>query len=332
VGRPAEGWKLRLRHGIWCVRFTAHGKQVDRSTGRREHEREAAAAAAPGIYAKEIRTPKQSARKVGARSGGLLEEARRWLKDEETLRDEETTATYALYARSHWAPHFSSVAAVTTARIERYRSERLRKVSAETVRKELGALRAFLRWLGSELTVPGVPRRATGTRVASHWTERVISLLESPAKERYRVAFETSLRPATLDSLSVPEHWRPGSRYLTIPDELDKAREGREVPLSLRAVRALLKTAPESGLIFGPKRYRKQLKKAAKLAIPGERGERFAPTDFRAARVTLWLEESGNLPGVMFLAGHRQATTTARYVRTSLRAAEAVLGIKRKAR
>lgn len=344
MGRPAEGWTLRLRHGIWCVRFTAAGHQVERSTGKREHEREQAAALAPGIYAAEVRSPRRRPRaEVAPRSTGLLREVERWLSDEEPLRDEETSATYALYARAHWEPFFGSVSQLTTPRIEAYRSERLKRVAAETVRKELGALRAFLRWLGAdEVIVPGVPRRATGKRVETHWTgsqevspaevERVLSLLSGSARDRYTVAYETSLRPATLDQISNPQHWRPGARYLSIPDELDKARAGREVPLSDRAIEALgsaVRRKPKgkrAGPIFGTNRHRKLLKAAAKKALPGERGRKFVPTDIRAARVTHWLEQTGNLPGVQYLAGHRQATTTARYVRASLRAGEAVLG------
>ncbi|NIR31160.1 MAG: hypothetical protein GWN84_17985 [Gammaproteobacteria bacterium] len=57
-----------------------------------------------------------------------------------------------------------------------------------------------------------------------------------------------------------------------------------------------------------------------------ERGKRFAPMDFRAARITGWLEQSGNLPGTQYLAGHSRATTTAQYAKPTMRAALDVLG------
>lgn len=76
------------------------------------------------------------------------------MTDEEPLRDEDTNETYALYARTHWDPFFENVASLTDRRVEEYRAERLRRVSASTVRKELGALRAFARWLGLEEDIP----------------------------------------------------------------------------------------------------------------------------------------------------------------------------------
>jgi hypothetical protein len=48
---------------------------------------------------------------------------------------------------------------------------------------------------------------------------------------------------------------------------------------------------------------------------------------FRSAGITHLLERTGNLPGVMYIAGHRLAATTSKYVRPSLRAAEQVVGI-----
>ena len=51
VGRPREGFKLRLPKGqqVWLVRFTHEGRRTERSTG--ERDREAAARAAERIYA-----------------------------------------------------------------------------------------------------------------------------------------------------------------------------------------------------------------------------------------------------------------------------------------
>jgi hypothetical protein len=46
--------------------------------------------------------------------------------------------------------------------------------------------------------------------------------------------FDTTLRPGTLNKLSVPENWAPG-----------------EVPLTDQAIAALEAAAPKSGLIFG---------------------------------------------------------------------------------
>jgi hypothetical protein len=63
------------------------------------------------------------------------------------------------------------------------------------------------------------------------------------------VAFETTLRPSTLNALSVPEHYTRGASTLAITDSIDKARFGREVPLSEDARAALDAVIPEAGLI-----------------------------------------------------------------------------------
>lgn len=48
-------------------------------------------------------------------------------------------------------------------------------------------------------------------------------------RQRFVIAFETALRPETLDRLSVPEHYVRGAATLTITDEIDKARFGRVI-------------------------------------------------------------------------------------------------------
>ncbi|HMJ15789.1 MAG TPA: site-specific integrase, partial [Polyangiaceae bacterium] len=116
---------------------------------------------------------------------------------------------------------------------------------------------------------------------------------------------------------------------LHIPRELDKARDGRPVPLTAAAVRALKKAAPDKpGVMFGPVDLRASLRKAAGKVLDVERAKRITPYDFRRGRITHWAERSDNLPGIQYLAGHTSIATTARYVKASRRAALAVLGTK----
>jgi integrase len=267
--------------------------------------------------------------------------AEEWLDAEAPLRDERTNETYALYAATHWHPFFERTDRLTEMRILEYRSERLRRVSASTVSKELGALRAFLRHLGYDVVVPGVPRRATGVRDEHAWKGSqelspdevatiILSLPRGGPCERYVFAHETSLRHETIDLLETPAHWTPGAHHVTIPRELDKARAGRPLPLTAWAAAALEASAARleggPGRLFEPVRWRKTLKGVGRTVLGADRGNRLVPTDIRAARVTHLLEQTGNLPGVQFMAGHSRATTTALYVRPSLRAAEAALG------
>jgi hypothetical protein len=64
------------------------------------------------------------------------------------------------------------------------------------------------------------------------------------------VAWETALRPATLEALRAPENFVKGNPTLLIDDEIDKARFGRELPLTDRARAALDSECLEVGLIF----------------------------------------------------------------------------------
>src|SRR5687768_17832221 len=112
---------------------------------------------------------------------------------------------------------------------------------------------------------PGTPfhirRRGRATELSLDEVRAIIDRLPEwstprstkpfPVRSRFVVEFETTLRPATLDALSVPEHCQPGTAVLRISDEIDKARAGREVPLSKEASEALDAIASKSGLLFG---------------------------------------------------------------------------------
>jgi integrase len=114
------------------------------------------------------------------------------------------------------------------------------------------------------------------------------------------VAWESSLRPATLDKLSVPENYRPGCAALTISDEVDKNRFRRELPLSENAREALDSVCPTSGIIFGAHDFRTLLRAAAKAAgIDEYRAKHISDYDFRHSRLTHLGQVSSNLSGMM---------------------------------
>jgi integrase len=223
--------------------------------------------------------------------------------------------------------------------------------------------------------VPRLPKRASGTpygkrrRVAAfelspeqvtaiiealpEWSERRVGGEHFPIRARFVLGYETSLRPSTLDRLEVPTHYRRGESMLRLTAAADKARWGRDVPLTARAREALDsviavhearaaelaraerefsgetsgRAAEFTGLVFGHHDYRDHIRKAAELALPRELAERFAGTHLRSARITHLLERpKANLPGVQHLAGHKLMSTTARYVKPSFRAALEALG------
>ena len=80
------------------------------------------------------------------------------------------------------------------------------------------------------------------------------------------------------------------------------------------------------GLIFGKHDYRALLRKAAVAAgIDSNRSSRITPNDFRHSRLTDLGQTSANLPGLMFLAGHTQPSTMARYMKPQRLEAQEVL-------
>ncbi len=147
-----------------------------------------------------------------------------------------------------------------------------------------------------------------------------------PVRARFVVAWETALRPQTIDQLRAPDDYRRGNASLLIRDEVDKNRFGREVPLSKAARAALDQVCPDVGVLFGSHDDRRLLREAAKVAgIDEYRAARISDYDLRHSRLTHLGQVSSNLSGVMFLAGHKQPATTARYLRPQKQAAAEVL-------
>jgi integrase len=283
---------------------------------------------------------------------------RDWLDDLTGQIDQDTTGElYQLHWTTHLIPFFGSAVSITKASIAAYGRARLRRVKRATLQKERSTLRGFLDWcvergfLTSPIDFPPLPKRAPGTAwhqnrrgaatelspeecamllaVLPAWSVPRGGRVAFPVRARFIVAYETSLRPATLDALSVPEHWSRGSSTLIITDEIDKARFGRELPLTPTAL-AALESVGKRGLIFGEHDYRYQLKKAAKQVLPAAKARSFTGYDFRHAAGTHWAE-TGNLPAVAYMMGHTQLTTTNRYAKPNLRAAKNMLGDVRRA-
>ncbi|HEX2874483.1 MAG TPA: site-specific integrase [Polyangiaceae bacterium] len=142
-----------------------------------------------------------------------------------------------------------------------------------------------------------------------------------PIRARFVFAYETGLRPSTIDRLSVPEHYTKGADVLRITPEIDKSRWGRDVPLTEKARKALDSICPKEGLIFGWHDYRSHIKAAAKQVLKGEAAKRFAGSHLRSAMTTHELEQGKNIIGIQYRVGHKLLSTTSRYVKPSFRAA-----------
>ena len=347
MARRSEGWSLKRdrRTGNWLVTFThpKRGGQCTRST-RTGDAREAKRVAAQ-IYEDELGGRQRP--KPGQRLDleGLVAE---WLVTVEKEVRPDTLKCWQLYARTHWLPHFGD--RVDDASIRDYVRSRLSHVTGSTVKKELSALRRFLRWSVEEGAVVGMPeipviRKGTsgtkdprGDKVRVDFDPetawRVINALpirsaraRYPVRAFFAVMWETSLRRGTLWRLEAPRDYRRGDGEVTIRPEADKSGYGRTVPLTDVARAALDSCCPAQGPIFPPADLRVVLRAAALAAgLPEERAGRLSHHDFRHARITDWANRSKGLTGPGYLAGHKHATTTAMYVHAKRREAEGLLG------
>lgn len=353
MARRAGGWSLQRdsRTGVYTVRFRHAGDRIHRSTG--ESDRGAAQKEATRIYAEVISGRRRKV--VGRASGDLDELFGAWILAHGPGRAPETIATYEGYCAGFGA-YFRSLAAMTDASCGDYARARLRQVSASTVRKELSALRLFLAWaleegyLAEPVTVPGIPKRAIGTpktkgakvrvQLTREQVEALIAAIPEttrrrrgdrdgrpvPARAFVIVMAETGLRRATLWRLRAPEHYHRGAEVLTVSRDIDKAREGRPLPLSARARAALDAVCPDEGPIFGRADLRHTLAEASRdIGLPPHLAGRVSYHDLRHAFLSDLAASGASLAGLQYLAGHRHASTSARYIHATQKAAEEAL-------
>jgi site-specific recombinase XerC len=364
MGRPRAGWRLRPPKGKrtkYAVVFTWGGCEVERSCGTTDQD--VAATVAARIYAAYIaRNPDgREARERRARSThqrslwGLVSE---WLTAHASVADAGTVGLYSLYWETHLEPFFERIENITEITAQEYRNHRLTKVQAVTVRKELSALRGFIAWASErghmrEVMVAGVPKRSLGTKHENtedgrrmrgaavelspaeaealiaelpEWTLATRTNQRFPVRARFQLGYEMGLRPSTLDGLEIPRHWSPGKGRLLITSDIDKVGWERSLKLTKRAYIALESVADQLEPpcpIFGRHNYRRQLQRAAAEVL--KRGG-FAGGHMRHNRITHLLEQTGNMPGVQFIAGHKNTSTTSRYVKPSERAGDDVIG------
>ena len=146
-----------------------------------------------------------------------------------------------------------------------------------------------------------------------------------PVRDFVTFVRETSLRPSTVFGLQAPHDYEPGAPLLRIRDENDKARFGRDVPITDRARAAIDARFPCDGIIFPEFDCRDALRRAGRAAgISAHRASRLSIYDFRHGRGTEW-GTTGNLIGIAYLMGHKHVTTTKEYLHSNLEEAQSVL-------
>jgi integrase len=235
--------------------------------------------------------------------------------------------------------------------LDRYFKQRLRETLSKTARSECSAMTGMLEFLHKEgeldelpEPMPSIPKSALGKqskrRVRSAAPElsraeirKLLKLLPDVSKKdgfwvkpRCELMYETSLRPYTIDRLSVPEHWEKGATTLTITSDIDKEGVARQQPLTDRAIAILKRCAPrKGGIIFGEHRYWRYLRRAAKKSLSADKARIFTGQHLRSARATHMLDRGASLLGVQYGMGHKRTSTTARYMRPSFKAAQAAI-------
>ena len=337
MGRQAEGFRINWKRGFGYVHFT-HDKRTYREALFTRDKREAAEAA-PRVYAEIVSGRRQRSKRQPGKLLDLADLLDMWIESKRSSLDPTTVPTLEIYAR-RFVDFFESVDRITEATSSTYGLARLAQALRTTVLRELAYLRQFGEWcklhgyIAETCIVPKLPPKAKGTRTG---TQRAKSVFVSPEEAaqiiarlpeesktidgrkwplrlRFEFMWETALRPETLSRLCVPDNWRPGAKHLELADEDDKARFGREVDLSPRAVAILREVAPKAGPIFGRHNYAKAIKAAARAVLGAIRGKSFAPYDFRHGRAKALLDGGAPIRGLAFLVGHKRVSTTDKYL------------------
>jgi integrase len=337
MGRPSEGVHVRWKRGWAYACFT--WDHYEYRIALRTRDKREAKEAASREYTEVVSGRKRAVRRQPGKLLDLADLLDEWLESKRSGIDPDTFETVEAYAR-RYVDYFESLDRITEATGMAFGQARLAQVLRTSVNRELSYLREFLRWckvqsvLVATPHIPRLPPKAQGVRAGKHRAKsvhvspeqaaQILALLPEqsktidgrkwPLRARFEFMWETTLRPETISRLMVPDHWRPGARHLELANEDDKARWGREVDLTDRAVAILEKVAPARGVIFGHHIFYKAIKKAAAVVLGPVKGKSFAPYDFRHGRAKALLDAGGPIRGVSYVLGHKLVSTTDKYL------------------
>lgn len=354
MGRHAEGWKLRWKTGLAYVRFSLQdpvtGKTIRPEVPTGERDAGRAASRAAQIYADAVAGRLAVTPSARVSSSELAPLVAAWLVQLQRTYPANTFKCYREYSLK-WLRAWSTLGEITEAAVAEFTRQGLERATTKTMRKELSALLGnFFVWAIEQEHVAVAPprpvallRKSKGTSTGTQRKHRVEITPAQMAKflaavpewggkgdRRWRardaciVMYETGLRPqATVGCISVPEHWRPGATDLAISDAIDKAKFGRRVPLTRKAIDALERSAPVQGVVFGRHDYRDVFARAREEAPGTPAG--LSVYDIRHARGQHLVDAGAPITGVAYLLGHTRLTTTNIYVRASQKEASRAL-------
>jgi len=267
----------------------------------------------------------------------------------EKHRSDEWIETIEGYWAAHWSKRWGALDDITSPTVQQYISDRLRektnrgtRVSTNTVRKELSALRGFLKWAKDRHFLSEMPTWETPEEDDSYEPlclspEEALAILEHlptrdehpkrmPVKEWYTFMWATSFRLGTMARLRWEDvNWKRGT--IKVRAKADKRKYEREIPLTQEALNVLKSLWPGVGLIFGKHDYRDILRSAAvKAGFEPERVARItANHTFRHSRLTDLGERTTSVTALQYMAGHKWLETTQKYLHGRLKAAQDML-------
>ncbi|MEB4674796.1 site-specific integrase [Enterobacteriaceae bacterium G50] len=204
-----------------------------------------------------------------------------------------------------------------------YRQERVKHVSGSTVRLEMQLLSRFLRWAniekgvactdiveGVKLPDPGKPRNKVIEPIEY---EMIVDQASERAKPIIRLAWETAMRRNELLAIT-PAMVNLNKKVISLPDEVCKNGEGRDVPLSSNAIELLKQLCDgrdkQSPLFtLTPYAITQAFRRAARLSkVYG-----VCFHSLRHTAITRYAEKGFNTIQLQCISGHKSIAMLARY-------------------
>jgi integrase len=252
-----------------------------------------------------------------------------------------------MHFRAHFCSRWQRLEQVTGKAIEKYKVDRQAEdngrgglVGLTTTYKELVTLSRFLRWCKRQGHLVEVPefdrfRPVSNYRPPDLTAEVVRTLLAElpdqkthhnrrPVREFFTVQWAQAMRPGEVMTLT----WQDVDlerKRVTVRAANDKARAGRTIGLADEAYQTLktLAKAPHltTARIFDRCDYRVSLRLAGvKVGLPD-----VTPHHLRHARLSEMASVTRDVAAVQYMAGHKNLSTTDRYVRSRTERTEGLI-------
>jgi len=335
---------------IYKCRFTANGVRVTVTTGESDPSRAVEASERLYAEAKLGRPIKRTRRVSNSDSASIAVLSARYLA--QVKASGKAPSYYRkqhMHFHAHFLPRWTRLSDLTSDEIERYATSRASeltnrgtKVQPPTIYKEMVTLSQFMRWC---------ERHANGFEAPPFDRVKPVSAYESPdfseedmrallaelpdrrkhprrfaVREYHTVQWAQGMRPGEVGKL----RWSDvdlEKRRITIRQRNDKAREKFDRIIAMadetHAVLSELASEPHipAAFIFGQHDYRTSIELArtrAKLSY-------VTPHHLRHARLTELASKTQDVAALQYLAGHRNLSTTDRYVRSRAQRTEELL-------